>query len=154
MLTIELSRLVYTQLNLKIVDEAEFHSTSNSIYSREILTLVSKRSHSYIVPSSWTFYSSQFFIMKFLVVLLFAVLAVAAAQRRVRLVYPRFPLYAAQDETYAASLGVPRWGPTGRVGGGGGLGGSLGYDVAGASLGGAPVGIYGRQSGGRPSLLG
>ncbi|GIX76437.1 hypothetical protein CDAR_419171 [Caerostris darwini] len=43
--------------------------------------------------------------MKFLVVLLFAVLAVAAAQRRVRLVYPRFPVYAAQDETYAASLG-------------------------------------------------
>ncbi|GIX76431.1 hypothetical protein CDAR_419141 [Caerostris darwini] len=43
--------------------------------------------------------------MKFIVVLLFAVLAVAAAQRRVRLVYPRFPVYAAQDETYAASLG-------------------------------------------------
>ncbi|GIX96710.1 hypothetical protein CEXT_529131 [Caerostris extrusa] len=92
--------------------------------------------------------------MKFIVVLLFAVLAVAAAQRRVRLVYPRFPLYAAQDETYAASLGGAPVGAYRRVGGGGGLGGGLGYDVAGASLGGAPVGIYGRQSGGRPSLLG
>ncbi|GIX96708.1 hypothetical protein CEXT_529111 [Caerostris extrusa] len=86
MLTIELSRLVYSQLNLKIVDEAEFFNTSNSLYSWEILTVV---------------------------VLLFAVLAVAAAQRRVRLVYPRFPVYAAQDETYAASLGGAKVGATG-----------------------------------------
>ncbi|GIX76435.1 hypothetical protein CDAR_419161 [Caerostris darwini] len=110
--------------------------------------------------------------MKFAAAVLFAVLALATAQRRVRLtkrpdictyvyvpsicaqpvltrvrpVVQRIPVYVApQDETYAASLGGAKVGAYKRTGGGGGLGRGLGYDVAGVSLGGAPVGIYGRQ---------
>ncbi|CAL1288264.1 unnamed protein product [Larinioides sclopetarius] len=84
--------------------------------------------------------------MKFIVVLFFAVLAVAAAQRR-KVLYPRFqvlPQYG--DEEYAASLGGAPVGLYRRDEGRGGFGRFAGgSDVSGVSLGGAKVGLYGRE---------
>ncbi|GFY72178.1 hypothetical protein TNIN_495881 [Trichonephila inaurata madagascariensis] len=100
--------------------------------------------------------------MKFILILLFAVLAIASAQRRVRVHRPSRPLYRlpiqryrlADDDQYAASLGGADVGRYSREQftrrGYGRFGDYQETEVSGLSLGGAKVGLYSRERDGRP----
>ncbi|GFQ76820.1 hypothetical protein TNCT_388391 [Trichonephila clavata] len=100
--------------------------------------------------------------MKFILILLFAVLAVVSAQQRVRVVRPRLPSYRGDhfgdnDDQYFASLGGADVGEYHRrqLSRRGyrryGYGGPYGYgdlqetEVAGTSLGKAKVGLYSKE---------
>ncbi|GFY66126.1 hypothetical protein TNIN_495891 [Trichonephila inaurata madagascariensis] len=95
--------------------------------------------------------------MRFLLILFLAVLAIASAQRRVRVQRPSRPLYRfpvrryrlADDDQYFASLGGADVGRYSREQitrrGWGGLGRYQETEVSGVSLGKAKVGLYSRE---------
>ncbi|GFY71771.1 hypothetical protein TNIN_214071 [Trichonephila inaurata madagascariensis] len=107
--------------------------------------------------------------MRFFLILFFAVLAIASAQRRVRVQRPRIPVRRipirlpilpgyryglADDDQYAASLGgadVARYSRNQLTRRGyGRFGDYQETEVSGLSLGGAKVGLYSRERDGRP----
>ncbi|GFY54330.1 hypothetical protein TNIN_482191 [Trichonephila inaurata madagascariensis] len=106
--------------------------------------------------------------MRFFLILFFAVLAIASAQRRVRVQRPRFPIRRipiglpifpghryrlVDDDQYAASLGgadVARYSRNQFTRRGyGRFGDYQETDVSGLSLGGAKVGLYSRERDGQ-----